>query len=148
MARALYRRGLRVVVTAGTGEAAQARRVAGVAGLPEGSVLGGDRDVPFGELAALLATSRLVVSGDTGLSHLATAVAAPSVTLFGPVSPALWGPPDLPRHRVLWHPDPGDGVRPGDAHGDRPDPRLLRITVDEVLAAADALLLGRADARR
>jgi ADP-heptose:LPS heptosyltransferase len=56
------------------------------------------------ELAALIADARLVVSGDTGVSHLATAYARPSVVLFGPVSPRLWGPPPLPRHQVLWDP--------------------------------------------
>ena len=59
--------------------------------------------------------------------------------LFGPVSPALWGPAiDRELHRVLWH---GDGT--GDPHGTGPDPALLRITPDEVLAVADALLEPR-----
>ena len=38
----------------------------------------------------------------TGLAHLATAYARPSVVLFGPVPPAEWGPPQHPRHQVLW----------------------------------------------
>jgi ADP-heptose:LPS heptosyltransferase len=73
-----------------------------------------------------------VISNDTGMAHLAAAFAVPSVTLFGPVSPQLWGQPAGP-HRALWH---GSGIRPGDAHGDRPDPRLLEITVTEVMSAA------------
>jgi hypothetical protein len=40
-----------------------------------------------------------------------------------------------PRHRVLWHPGGDDSARPGDAHGERPGERLLRITVDEVVGA-------------
>jgi hypothetical protein len=63
------------------------------------------------------------------------------VVLFGPVSPALWGPP--PRigqgggalHVVLWH---GDGT--GDPWGAELDPALARITVDEVTDALDDLL--------
>ncbi|PGH47946.1 glycosyl transferase [Streptomyces sp. Ru87] len=141
VARVLRAAGHRVVVTAGAGEGPLAREVAERAGLPPGAVHGGEADVPFPDLAALVAHARAVVVGDTGLAHLATALGTPSVVLFGPVSPRLWGPPDSPLHRVLWHPgagDPGD-PRPGDAHGDRPDERLLRITPAEVADAVAAL---------
>ncbi|MBA2947369.1 glycosyltransferase family 9 protein [Streptomyces himalayensis] len=145
VARWLHAAGHRVVVTAGAGEGRLGHAVARQAGLPPDAVLGGDDDVPFSRLAALVAHARAIVVGDTGLAHLATALGTPSVVLFGPVSPRLWGPPPSPRHRVLWYPDdttPGSGndeVRPGDPHGDRPDERLLRITVDEVLDAVDRL---------
>ncbi|MGK5632511.1 glycosyltransferase family 9 protein [Streptomyces sp. URMC 123] len=134
VARALTARGRPVVITAGAGEGPLAHAVARAAGLPPTAVRGGAEDVPFAELAALVAGARAVVVGDTGLAHLATALGTPSVVLFGPVAPRLWGPPDSPRHRALWHPD-GDAPRPGDAHGATCDPRLLRITVAEVLAA-------------
>ncbi|MFF8814647.1 glycosyltransferase family 9 protein [Streptomyces pactum] len=137
VARALAEAGHRVVITAGAGEAPLARAVAAGAGLPPAAVLGGTGDVPFPDLAAVLAHARVVVVGDTGPAHLATALGTPSVVLFGPVAPRLWGPPPLHRHRVLWHPD-STAPRPGDAHGTRPDPRLLRIGVPEVLAAVAA----------
>nr|WP_246143297.1 glycosyltransferase family 9 protein [Actinacidiphila oryziradicis] len=139
VAGALRAAGHRVVVTAGAGEGPPAHRIARLAGLPASSVLGGAADVPFMELAALVAGARVVVVGDTGLAHLATALGTPSVVLFGPVAPRLWGPPDGPRHRVLWHPGPDDPPRPGDAHGERPDERLLRITPAEVLDAVGRL---------
>ena len=85
--------------------------------------------------AALVAAARVVVCGDTGVAHLATAYRRPSVVLFGPVSPHLWGPPDRPQHVVLWH---GDGT--GDPWGTTLDPALDAIDVDEVLAALDGLL--------
>ncbi|MGN9793314.1 glycosyltransferase family 9 protein [Streptomyces sp. OZ13] len=142
VARELHRAGHRVVVTAGAAEARPAASVARPAGLPDGAVLGGaGGDIPFDVLMALVAEARCVVVGDTGLAHLATALGTPSVTLFGPVAPRLWGPPARPRHRVLWHPDADDPPRPGDAHGDRPDERLLRITVEEVLDAVRSLPL-------
>lgn len=84
------------------------------------------------DLAALVSAASLVISNDTGVSHLAVAYGIPSVTLFGPVSPALWGPPaGAGRHVALWK---GTGGRPGDPHGDQVDPRLLRIRVRDVLA--------------
>ncbi|MFE5490402.1 glycosyltransferase family 9 protein [Streptomyces virginiae] len=136
VARALRRAGERVVVTAGAGEGALARRVAEDAGLPPEAVNGGCGDVPFPELCALVAGARCVLVGDTGLAHLATALGTPSVVLFGPVAPALWGPPPHAKHRVLWCPRAGeDPLRPGDAHASLPDARLLRITVGQVVEA-------------
>jgi ADP-heptose:LPS heptosyltransferase len=71
-----------------------------------------------------------VVCGDTGVAHLATAYRTPSVLLFGPMSPALWGPPlARPQHRVLWH---GHLAGRGE---DGPHPALLDIDVAEVLDA-------------
>ena len=64
--------------------------------------------------------------------QFSTALAVPSVLLFGPVAPSAWGPViDADLHTVLWH---GDGT--GDPHGAEPDPHLLQITPDEVLTAA------------
>ncbi|MGI8331166.1 glycosyltransferase family 9 protein [Actinomadura scrupuli] len=132
VARALAGGGHRVVVTGTAAERALAREVASRAGLPPGSVLAGTTGLAG--LAALVSRAALVVSNDTGTAHLAFAYGRPSVTLYGPVSPALWGPPPEPgRHAALWH---GTGDRPGDPHAAATDPRLLRITADEVLAAA------------
>jgi ADP-heptose:LPS heptosyltransferase len=104
-----------------------------MAGVPEQAVLAG-RTTSL-ELAAVIAAARVVVCGDTGVAHLATAYRRPSVVLFGPVSPALWGPPQRPQHVVLWH---GDGT--GDPWGTTLDPALARVTVDEVTTALDRLL--------
>ncbi|NUT94829.1 MAG: glycosyltransferase family 9 protein [Saccharothrix sp.] len=82
----------------------------------------------LGELLDLVAGARAVVCGDTGVAHVATAYGTPSVLLFGPVSPAHWGPRSGP-HKVLWH------GRTGDTFADEPDPGLLEITVEEVLTA-------------
>ncbi|MDN3296054.1 glycosyltransferase family 9 protein [Streptomyces ficellus] len=123
--RGLRRRGHRVVLTGGPGEDElldQVREGADV------EVFAGG--LPFERLGALFAGAAAVVSGDTGIAHLAVAYGTPSVTLFGPVSPRLWGPPPGTRHVALWHPGP-----PGDPHGREPDPQLLRIQPDDVLKA-------------
>lgn len=121
-----------VVLTGTAEEAGLARAVARAAGLPLQSVLAGRLTLP--QLAALVADARLLVCGDTGAAHLATAFGVPSVLLFGPTPPSWWGPRSGP-HRVLWH-----GHGPGDPFADRPDPALLRIETEEVLTAAHTLL--------
>jgi ADP-heptose:LPS heptosyltransferase len=128
VARHLAAQGHDVAITGGPGEVELARSVASAAGLGDGAVLAG-RTTTL-ELAAVVAHARLVVCGDTGVAHLATAYRRPSVVLFGPVSPALWGPPARAQHVVLWH---GDGT--GDPWGTELDPALERITVEEVLAS-------------
>jgi ADP-heptose:LPS heptosyltransferase len=119
VARALRADGHRVVVTGGPSER---DLTAAVGAEPVGTDLL--------ELAALVAGAALVVCGDTGVAHLATAYGTPSVLLFGPTPPAEWGPRSGP-HTVLWK---GDGR--SDPHGADPDPALLALTVPEVLTAA------------
>jgi ADP-heptose:LPS heptosyltransferase len=86
------------------------------------------------QLCAVVGSARAVVANDTGVSHLATALAVPSVTLFGPTSPARWGPPPHRLHRVIWK------GTPGDPHAERLDPGLAAITVPEVMTQVEALL--------
>ena len=128
--------GFEVVLTGSAEEAGLAEDVRRRAGLPGSAVLAGRTDLAA--LAALVAGARLVVCGDTGVAHLATACTTPSVLLFGPTSPARWGPARPGPHTVLWY---GDGR--GDPHGAAVDPALLRIQAAEVLAAAQARLVTR-----
>jgi hypothetical protein len=139
VARALAADGHRLVVTGTPGEQSLVDAVAGAVGARIETRL----DVE--ELFGLVAAASLVVSGDTGVAHVASAFGTPSVVLFGPVSPARWGPPDRPRHRALW-PAPDRGYR-GDPHGTDPDPVLLRIAVEDVLAAVPQALAGAASDR-
>ncbi len=127
VAQAESRKGFRVVITGGPREVYLANRVAKLAGLPPSCVAAGRTSL--NALANLIAGAERVVTGDTGIAHMASATATPSVVLFGPVPPAEWGPPLLPRHITLWA-----GIR-GDPHGPTVDPGLLRITVPEVIDA-------------
>jgi ADP-heptose:LPS heptosyltransferase len=132
VARAERHAGRAVFVTGSTTETALARDVAARAGLPDDAVLAGETDAL--SLAALVAVAGRVVCGDTGVAHLATAFATPSVVLFGPTSPARWGPPPgRPAHLALW------AGRTGDPHGRVPDPGLLEITPADVIAAVTTL---------
>lgn len=128
VARAQVAEGRRVAITGGRAERELAAEVARLAGLPTDTVLAGRTGLH--ELAALVATAERIVCGDTGVAHLATAFRTPSVVLFGPVSPARWGPPpNRPWHRALW------AGRAGDPHGAAVDPGLLSIEVEDVLDA-------------
>lgn len=126
VARRLQAGGHDVLVTGAADEADLVLAVAREAGVAAAY------ELTLADLFALVANARLVVCGDTGIAHVASNYRTPSVVLFGPVSPAVWGPPDDPRHQVLWH-----GGGGGNPHADRPDPALLRISVREVLAAAE-----------
>jgi ADP-heptose:LPS heptosyltransferase len=129
VARELSGAGHRVVVTGSTAERDLTVRVARGAGLDPGAAL----TTGLGELAGLVARARLLISGDTGVAHLATAYGTPSVVLFGPMSPARWGPPaSRPAHRAIWH---GDRSEPGDRPEPGVHPALLAIDTAEVLTA-------------
>ncbi|MCD2261156.1 glycosyltransferase family 9 protein [Dietzia aurantiaca] len=132
----LVRSGRDVVVTGSPGERDLTAGI--VAAVPAATDAGGRLDLD--DLAALVADAALVLSGDTGIAHLATALATPSVTLFGPVPPRWWGPTLDPRlHTVLWRGDPTADAW-GDPHADVVDPRLDAIGVDEMLDATRDLL--------
>jgi ADP-heptose:LPS heptosyltransferase len=134
VARSVADEGHLVVLTGSPAELSAMERVRVAAGLPPDAVA---RGTDLADLAALVAHARLVLCGDTGMAHLASAYGTPSVVLFGPTPPHRWGPPEDGPHDVLWH---GTGV--GDPHADVPDPALLEITVDEVLDRV-RLRLGR-----
>jgi lipopolysaccharide heptosyltransferase II len=92
------------------------------------------------QLAACLSCARLVVSNDTGVLHLAAALATPIVALYGPTSPALTGPlGDPTRMEVVHHADCCPRIPC--YHPDRAaHPGMRSITVDEVFGAACRLL--------
>jgi heptosyltransferase-3 len=76
-------------------EAVDALRAEGEALVLEG--------VPARVLGAVLAQSGLYVGNDSGVSHLAAAWGAPTLSLFGPTPAAQWAP-DGPRVRALQSP--------------------------------------------
>jgi ADP-heptose:LPS heptosyltransferase len=137
VARAELCRGRTVIYTGTRDERHLAEEVARLAS--GGRVVAGATDLRA--LAALVAVAARLVSGDTGVAHLATALGTPSVVLFGPTAPARWGPPAGDRrHRALW------AGHVGNPHGPEPDPGLLAIDPETVLAALADLDAERAAA--
>jgi len=68
------------------------------------------------ELACWLASARLYIGNDSGITHLAAAVGTPVVALFGPTDPCIWAPRGPNVHVIA-------------------KPTLESIAVDEVGAA-------------
>jgi ADP-heptose:LPS heptosyltransferase len=152
VAAELWRKGHRVAITGGPAErelcaavVAAARSTSGFDGL-EGTATAARRrpiqvlagTLTFSDLADIVSTAGLLISGDTGVAHVATAFGTRSVLLFGPTPPGRWGPAiDQHLHTVLWH---GDSGRSGDPHGHEVDPALAAITVEDVLTAVTGQL--------
>ncbi len=76
------------------------------------------------QLAALLARVALYIGNDSGVTHLAALVGAPTLALFGPTNPAIWSPRG-PRVQVVWHGAAESGVT---GHP------MTDLSVDEVFA--------------
>jgi len=90
------------------------------------------------ELIAVTRRAALVIGGDTGPLHLASALSRPMVGIFGPTDPARNGPFGG-RFRVLRHPE---SKRDHSRHA-KPEAGLLTISPDAVMDAAMELLRGK-----
>jgi heptosyltransferase-3 len=89
LAAGLAARGLAVVATGGPGEA-ERRYLDGV--WSGADVQRRDGVLSWPELAALIGGAAAFVGPDTSVTHLAAATGAPTVALYGPTNPRLWGP--------------------------------------------------------
>jgi heptosyltransferase-2 len=97
LARQLTGAGFRPVLLGAAEDTESAAAVAAAAAAPVASLVGRDRPAL---LPRLLSHLRCLVSGDTGVAHLAAAVGVATVTLFGPTDRRLTAPRG-PAARVL-----------------------------------------------
>ena len=89
VAAALKARGLAVVATGGPAPDERAY----LDDIWRGAdVLRLDGKLNWGQLSGLLAGAKVFVGPDTSVTHLAAACGCPTVALFGPTDPRLWGP--------------------------------------------------------
>jgi len=84
-----------------TGTAAEASLTGAVLGAMTAPALHLAGSTSLGGLAALVAHARLVVCNDTGISHIAAAMATASVVVASGSDTRRWAPLDHERHRVL-----------------------------------------------
>jgi lipopolysaccharide heptosyltransferase II len=90
--------GFKVVLTGSAGERSIAAEItARMRRQP--IVLTGETTVE--ELLAVLARCDLVVSGDSGPLHLAVALGRPTVSIYGPTDPAIYGPAPRPGQAAI-----------------------------------------------
>ena len=131
VADALAREGLQVVLTGVASERPIVSKVRDHMRLPALDLTG---LTSLGGLAALVARARLVLANDTGISHIAAALKAPSVIVASGSDPRRWAPLERRRHRVLWHPTE---CRPC-SHRDCPigHPCALGVSVEQVTREA------------
>lgn len=130
LARRLLNEGERVVILGGTGDAPIARRIAGM----DGRVLDLTGRLCLGESAGVMKKAAAVVTHDSGLLHLAAAVGAPLVALFGPTDPRIKFPPGE-RSRLVYR---GEACSPCYDRGRFPacshQRCLALVTPDQVMA--------------
>src|SRR5262245_21984159 len=74
------------------------------------------KNLSLSEVSRYLRTVRAFVGNDSGITHLAAYIGCPTIALFGPTDPRMWGPIGR-RSRAIWK------------------TRLEDISVDEVLRA-------------
>jgi heptosyltransferase III len=91
LAAALRERGLAIAVTGAAGDRAYLDDVWQSADVGA-DVLRLDGKLTWPELSALIAGARVYIGPDTAITHLAAATATPTVALYGPTDPRLWGP--------------------------------------------------------
>lgn len=72
---------------------------------PEEPLEGAVRFDDLYELARWLASARLYIGNDSGITHLAAAVGVPVIAIFGPTDPAVWAPRGA-NVRVVQIPEP------------------------------------------
>jgi heptosyltransferase-2 len=121
------------------GAAAERERIAALAaGLP-GTVRNLAGGLDLRRSIAVLSRCRLFVGNDSGLMHVAAALAVPLVAIFGPTEPGRTAPLG-PRFRLLHH---GVDCAPCRCRECPTDHRCMAaVGVEEVLAAAGALWEG------
>ncbi len=89
LAAALAARGLSVIATGGPAEVERRYLDEVWRGAP---VTRRDGELDWPQLAGLLSKARVYIGPDTSVTHLAAAAGCPTVALYGPTDPQLWGP--------------------------------------------------------
>jgi heptosyltransferase I len=135
-AKSFEKFGLRGVVSYGPGEEDLAQAVISAAGNSAPVAI----PLELGPLMTLLRRARWIVSADTGPFHLAAALGAPVVGLFGPTDPARNGPfiaNPAQKSVIVRNPRVSETTY---QRGASYSPAMLAITVDEVVKAVGHIL--------
>ena len=129
-AKILEEFGLQTVINVGPGETDLSAAVIRAAGNAQPLAFTGS----LGQLMALLKNATALVAGDTGPLHLADALGARVVAIFGPTDPARNGPYRRSGIVLRW-----EGAVTTYKRRTEPDESLMHISVDEVVNALRGL---------
>jgi ADP-heptose:LPS heptosyltransferase len=104
IARHLHQRGLKIVLTGSSQERALLSSLENMLQHPAVNIIERMGDVDLGTLACIINNSKLLVSNDTGVSHIASALRTPSVIIFSPHSVmSRWAPLNTVLHKSISH---------------------------------------------
>ena len=139
VAAQLHGRGLAVVALVAPREQGTLARLRAAAGVP----VTGCADLSLPEVAALAARARVFVGNDSGIAHIAAAVRAPVVVIFGSSNVTHWrpwstAPAEVVRQAVPCAPCPGYTCREP-----RPFGCIKGVSVEQVLGAIGRVLAER-----
>jgi ADP-heptose:LPS heptosyltransferase len=130
--------GAGIVLTGGPHERLLTAEVASLIDAPCLNLSG---QTDLGSFAAVVRRLDLLVTNDTGASHVAAAMGTPSVVLFGPSRPAQFAPLDRGRHIVVdaldFAPAGADGAQ---ALAQLPIRPVLDVAVGRLARRATALV--------
>ena len=93
--------GLTVVLT---GSASEAELTSAVAAHMRTPAINAAAPISIGAMASLMSRGRLLISNDTGVSHIAAGLGLRSVVIFSKADIRRWAPLNVLRHRSLWDP--------------------------------------------
>ncbi|HUG17309.1 MAG TPA: glycosyltransferase family 9 protein [Thermomicrobiales bacterium] len=138
----LTRQSLAVYLTGSKSDRLLCERVAHEARLGVHAVLAGACDIPTS--GAIISRSRLYVGGDTGVSHIAAAVGAPVVAIFGPTNPQRYRP--LGERVVVVAPTRSWAIPDADLRKSRQRESgvsIEQVSTEEIIDACKAVLAMR-----
>jgi lipopolysaccharide export system permease protein len=133
-------RGARVVLLGGPDEAALNAPLLGRLSARRIEVIDAAGKLDLLAAAAVMQQAALYVGNDSGPSHLAAAVGAPTLALFGPSDERIYGPRGPRTRAVRGSRSLAEIRRAGGARDDRTRSWMTDLDVETVLAAAQQIL--------
>lgn len=140
----LAERGYQVVLTGTASESYLTGAVASHMKAPSVDLAG---KTDLGTLGALVSKARLVVSNDTGMSHVAAARKIPSVILFPVPESIRWAPQNALLHRRIWqamNKQPDEVLPQVEEHLDWAQSRAFELPLSEPQGSETLSMEGRA----